>query len=167
MVTGCVRLIMSKSQGRGFQDVISQDQIHIFKRAFERCDKDKDGSIDTDEFLAALSMVGVYPSQEEIRAMMNEVPSDRIGIEDFIFVLYYYLRGADTAEELTKAFSVFDEDGDGKIDVETARSILTSLKHPIPNEQIEDVIKKLNKNRSKNKPNLIDYAEMIRELKPQ
>ena len=76
-------------------------------------------------------------------------------------MIYYFLRGADTREELIKAFAVFDKDKDGLIDVQTAKDILTNLKHPVPEEQVDELMKKLDQNGK------IDYAQMICELRPQ
>ena len=106
-------------------------------------------------------MVGIVPTQEELRAMLTEINNEDVSISDFILVSYYFLRGADTRDELIRAFAVFDEDNDGKIDVETIRNILANLRHPVPKEQIDEIVAKLEKDGA------IDYAEMIRELRPQ
>lgn len=152
---------MSAPKGRELRDVITRDQLRSFKRAFDHCDKNHDGQLTQEELVSALKIVGIVPTQEDLRSMLHEVKSEEASIEDFILVAYYFLRGADTREELIKAFAVFDEDGDGKIDVETIRNILANLRHPVPKDQIDEIVAKLEKDGA------IDYAEMIRELRPQ
>ena len=142
-------------------DCLSDDQLRSFRRAFEHYDKDKDGKVDIEGFRKALEMVGIMPTRDEFEAMCNDVGSDTITLVDFIAVIYYFLRGADTQEELIKAFSVFDKDNDGLIDVDTAREILGNLKHPVPENQVQDLMQKLGRGGQ------VDYAEMIRELRPQ
>ena len=152
---------MSAKKGRALGDVLSREQLRSFKRAFDHCDKNNDGQLTHEEFISALRMVGIVPTQEELRAMLTEINNDDVSISDFILVSYYFLRGADTRDELIRAFAVFDEDNDGKIDVETIRNILANLRHPVPKEQIDEIVAKLEKDGA------IDYAEMIRELRPQ
>lgn len=142
-------------------ECLSDEQLRSFKRAFEHYDKDKDGSIDENEFKSALKMVGIIPTSDELQAMLMDINSKTITLVDFVAVIYYFLRGADTREELIKAFAVFDKDKDGLIEVQTAKDILTNLKHPVPAEQVDELMKKLDQDGK------VDYAQMICELRPQ
>lgn len=142
-------------------ECLSDEQLRSFKRAFDHYDKDKDGSIDANDFKSALKMVGIIPTSDELEAMLQDINNEKITLVDFVAVIYYFLRGADTREELIKAFAVFDKDKDGLIDVQTAKDILTNLKHPVPEEQVDELMKKLDQNGK------IDYAQMICELRPQ
>lgn len=140
---------------------ISDEQLRSFRRAFEHYDKDGDGIVDEKGFRHALTMVGICPTEEELNSMKEDIGSEEIHLVDFIAVIYYFLRGADTQEELIKAFAVFDKNKDGEIDADTARNILLNLKHPVPEEHVNEIMKKLNVNGK------VNYANMIKELRPQ
>jgi Ca2+-binding EF-hand superfamily protein len=153
------KLLMS----RPVCDCLTDDQLKSFKRAFDHRDKDQDGHVNRDEFKAALKLVGIIPTDDEFRAMLEDIGKESIDLLDFVSVIYYFLRGADSREELIRAFAVFDKAGDGKIPVETAVQILTNLKHPVPREQVDELMQKLDHGNS----GKVDYAAMIRELRPE
>lgn len=141
---------------------ITDDQLRSFQKAFQRYDKDKDDLIDTEEVKKALRALGIVPTDEEFEAMQYDL-HEKVDVSSFIAVVYYFLRGADSQEELIRAFAVFDNDHDGKIPVDTAIQILTNLKHPVPRDMVDQIMAELNTNGD----DLIDYSEMIRKLRPK
>jgi Ca2+-binding EF-hand superfamily protein len=77
-------------------------------------------------------------------------------------VLYFFLRGAESADDLSRAFIVFDDDHTGMIPITKATQILQHLKHPLPDDQITDLTSRLDPRGEGS----IDYREMIRRLLP-
>jgi Ca2+-binding EF-hand superfamily protein len=147
---------MSKEVGACLND----NQIRSFVRAFQFVDKDSDGYLSRQEFLEALQMVGIGPTATERESIFEDVPGPRITIEDFVAVLYFFLRGAESAEDLSRAFIVFDDDHTGMIAVKKATQILKHLKHPVSDDRIAELMSKLDPRGEGN----IDYREMIRML---
>ncbi|OHT02450.1 EF hand family protein [Tritrichomonas foetus] len=144
-------------------ECFSDDQLRSFQRAFSHYDKEKTGVLNLDDLQKALKIIGIVPTQEELNGMKIDLGNAPLDILEFISLIYYFLRGSDTQEELIRAFAVFDEDNDGKIPAETAEQILSNLKHPVPKDHIEEVLAQIGADEN----GLIDYAEMIRVLKPE
>lgn len=144
-------------------ECFSDDQLRSFRRAFNHFDRKKNDNMDFDDLPKALKLVGIIPTPDELQSMKQDVGDSPLDLLEFISLIYYFLRGADTKEELIRAFSVFDEDHDGKIPVNEATQILSNLKHPVPQEQINEIMQTLDKNDD----HLIDYARMIEILRPE
>lgn len=144
-------------------ECFTDDQLRSFRRAFKHFEQNKSGIINFEDLPKALKLVGISPTQEELKGMKTDLGDSQLDLLEFISLIYYFLRGADTREELIRAFSVFDKDHDGKIPIDEAKQILANLKHPVPNEQIEEVMIQLNNGND----NLIDYAQMIKLLRPE
>lgn len=144
-------------------ECFSDDQLRSFRRAFNHFDRKKNDNMDFDDLPKALKLVGIIPTRDELQSMKQDVGDSPLDLLEFISLIYYFLRGADTKEELIRAFSVFDEDHDGKIPVNEATQILSNLKHPVPQEQINEIMQTLDKNDD----HLIDYARMIEILRPE
>lgn len=143
-------------------EIFNDDQLRSFRRAFKHFEQNKSGIMNFDDLPKALKLIGISPTQAELKGMKSDLGDSQLDLLEFISLIYYFLRGADTREELIRAFSVFDKDNDGKIPVDEAKQILANLKHPVPSEQIDEVMIQLSNNE-----NLIDYAEMIRILRPE
>ena len=144
-------------------ECFSDDQLRSFQRAFSHYDKDKDGVLAVEDLPKALKVIGIIPTQEELNGMLVDLGDSPLDVLEFISLIYFFLRGADSREELIRAFAVFDEDHDGKIPADTVSQILSNLKHPVPDEQINEVLEQLNNDEN----GLIDYAEMICLLRPE
>ena len=142
-------------------ECLTDGQLRAFKRAFEELDESKSGYIDAEGFKKALRKVGINPTNEEFTAMLQDIDNEKISLTDFVSVIYYFLRGADTKEELYRAFAVFDKDGFGTIPRDDVIQILTNLKHPISLEHAEPIVEKLAVD------GMVKYTELIDALKPQ
>jgi calcium-binding protein CML len=144
-------------------DCLTDDQLREFIRVFQYYDRDKDGFLARPEFLSALKLIGIVPTAEELEAMHADIGRDAASLADFISVIYYFLRGTETAAELIRAFAIFDRDGDGRLPVGRASEILRGLKHPVDAERIAELMRALDPDGT----GLIDYREMIRRLRPE
>jgi Ca2+-binding EF-hand superfamily protein len=82
---------------------LKDDQIRSFSRVFRFSNKDSDGYLIRDEFLEALQLVGLVPTATEREPIVEGVPGPRITIEDFVAVLYFFLRGAESGDDLSRA----------------------------------------------------------------
>lgn len=142
---------------------LSDNQLKSFKKAFTHYSRQNNGILKPEDLQKALKMVGIRPTEEEITEMRNEIgPDTPIDIVEFVICIYYFLRAADTQEELINAFKIFDKKKEGKLPTATIQQILSSLKHPVSQPLIQEMITQLDKDGS----HMIDYAEMIRLMRP-
>ncbi|EAY00901.1 EF hand family protein [Trichomonas vaginalis G3] len=142
---------------------LTNNQLKSFKKAFNHYSRQNNGILKPEDLPKALKMVGIRPTDEEIQEMIEEIGTDNpIDIVEFTICIYYFLRAADTQEELINAFKIFDKKKQGKLPTATIQQILTSLKHPVSQPLIQELISQLDKDGS----HMIDYAEMIRLMRP-
>lgn len=144
-------------------DVISDEQLKCFQQTFAHSDKDKDGKINQDEFKKALKNIGIIPTPEELQGMLKDFNGEYIDIYRFSFILYHYIRGADSQEELIRAFSVFDPNGQGFITTDNVRNILSNLRHPLPSDKIEKIIQRADPQGT----GKITPADLVKQIRPQ
>ena len=144
-------------------ECLSDQQLKSFKKAFMHYAKNPEHTLSKEDFPKAFKMIGLRPTDAEIQEMLDEIGDDQpIDIVEFVISIYYFLRAADTQEELIDAFKIFDTKKTGKLPVATIQQILSSLKHPVSQPLIDELIGQLNKDGS----NMIDYADMIRLMRP-
>ena len=140
---------------------ISDDQLRSFKKTFNHFAKK--GEMKPEDLPNAFKMLGIKPTDDEIREMLEEIGNETpIDLIEFTICVYYFLRGADSQEELINAFKIFDKKNEGKLPAATITKILTSLKHPVSQQLIDDTLKQLDTDGK----HMIDYAEMIRMMRP-
>jgi len=88
--------------------------------------------------------LGQNPTEAELQDMINEVDSNEDGIIDFMEFLSLMakkMKDADTEEELTEAFKVFDRDGNGFISAAELRHVMTNLGEKLSDEEVDDMIR--------------------------
>jgi len=99
----------------GGVDKIKPNHIKKVYKRFQEIDVDGSGSIDREEFAAALEI-----TDETIANRMFEVfdmdGSNSIELKEFIVVLSRYTSGTSKSEKLNFAFMMFDEDSSGFIE---------------------------------------------------
>ena len=81
--------------------------------------------------------------------MINEVDEDgnqEIDFQEFLFLMARNMQDIDEEKVITQGFSVFDNDGDGKISLDDLRTVMNSLGEQLTDEQIAEIIKDIDKN---------------------
>jgi Ca2+-binding EF-hand superfamily protein len=141
---------------------LTDQQLTTFKSTFIHYAGSDGKTIPRSTFSNALRSIGIVPTREELNSMLQDIRGDSLDFIDFVILIYYFLRGADTTEEVIRAFAVFDEDKDGLISIETAKQVLINLKHPVPEDKVDQILRTLHRD-----DELIDYAKMIAELRPK
>ena len=123
-------------------ELFTADQYQNIKSVFQSYDENHDGILTSDEFEQAFRTLGMNPSPEEVSDMLDDANGD-LSFDAFIYLLYYHSRSANVTEELIDSFQVFDKDGKGTLPIETVKKILKSVRKPFTDEQIDDVLSKL------------------------
>eukprot|EP00290_Baffinella_frigidus_P014794 CAMPEP_0180168504 /NCGR_PEP_ID=MMETSP0986-20121125/32717_1 /TAXON_ID=697907 /ORGANISM="non described non described, Strain CCMP2293" /LENGTH=118 /DNA_ID=CAMNT_0022119909 /DNA_START=75 /DNA_END=431 /DNA_ORIENTATION=- len=75
--------MLSQNIVRHFEGLSPEKQIAKMQELFNEFDEDRQGTIDADEFRAALENLHVHLSDEELKELMDEVDQDGSGDIDF------------------------------------------------------------------------------------
>merc|ERR1711959_453991 len=88
------------------------------KECFELFDADNSGMIDASELRGAMEALGFKPKKDEIKKMLADIDKDGNGTieaEEFLTLMTAKMSTKDAKDDMIKAFSLFDDDGTGKI----------------------------------------------------
>ncbi|GBG62061.1 hypothetical protein CBR_g28538 [Chara braunii] len=128
------------------KETLTEAQITDLKVAFELFDKDKDGTISTEELAEVMKKLGTTVSEEEVKMLIADVDADHSGkieFDEFLDVMAGKLSQAAVLEqeELMQAFKLFDENGDGKISLAELKKVMENLGEKMKTEDLEEMIK--------------------------
>ena len=141
--------------------VLSDKQLKSYKKVFNEFASNN--ILKKEDLPKAFAKVGIRPTKEEITDMLEEIGDENdIDLIEFTICIYYFLRAADSQEELINAFKIFDKDQTGKLPVNQVKEILASLKHPVSTSLVNEVLKQVPADRN----NMVNYADMIRLMRP-
>jgi calmodulin len=79
---------------------------------------DGNGEITVSELDTVMRSLGQFPTEAELRAMIEEVDADGNGVidfQEFSAMMARKMRENDSEEEIKEAFKTFDRDGNGYI----------------------------------------------------
>jgi len=92
--------------------MFTQNQVQVFKEAFQMIDQDKDGFISKNDIRATFDSLGRMCSDAELQSMIEEAPGP-INFTMFLTIFGDRTQGTDDEEVILNAFAQYDE-GDGK-----------------------------------------------------
>mmetsp|Transcript_23882 Transcript_23882/g.68597 ORF Transcript_23882/g.68597 Transcript_23882/m.68597 type:complete len:155 (+) Transcript_23882:122-586(+) len=123
---------------------LSKQQIQEAREAFKMFDKDGDGCITAAELGTVMRSLGQFPTDEELRQMIDESDQNHDGVIDFQEYLDMVRRQeilqASEPDIGLEAFKVFDVDGDGFITAEELRQIMEKLGETLTDEEVDMMI---------------------------
>ncbi|KAK9240187.1 hypothetical protein V1525DRAFT_354546 [Lipomyces kononenkoae] len=102
---------------------MSQSQINQIKETFTMLDNDRDSVVGASDLEQMLTYLGQYPSSETISDMMARMPSP-LQFPSYLTAMSSILCQFSSKEELTTAFSAFDDDDSGQADSQELRDAL-------------------------------------------
>lgn len=127
------------------KDILSKNEISIYKKLFDRMDSNSDGFLTKDDLKKGLKdYVNYTASEQELSETMETLDSDQdgsVGFDEFIGYIAWS-RQMRTEEAIKYAFQTFDKNDDGYINKEELREALVSL-GLVPNESLLDNIMRL------------------------
>ena len=88
--------------------------------------------------------LGQQVTENDLKAMINEVDADGSGALDFaefLTMMARKMRGVDVLDEINSAFASFDKDGSGTIDKDELEGILNSIDEKLSPADIQQMIK--------------------------
>ncbi|XP_025199502.1 myosin regulatory light chain sqh-like [Melanaphis sacchari] len=139
--------------------MFDQVQIEDFWRAFNLIDQNNDGFIDKKDLYDMLVSLGINPKDNHLASMINDA-SVPINFSMFLTLFSKRLRDTDSEDVIKNAFSCFDENDEGCIDVDRLRELLITMGDRFTNEDVDEIFREAPISGGK-----LNYFEFIRILK--
>lgn len=139
--------------------IITSRQLQTLHEAFDTFDTDGDGYIEPNLIERALRACGYNPSISEMTDIYEDIQRRPISFSAFLYISYRHSRNSNVEQELIDAFHVFDEKETGYIPTKDIKNVLTSIKRPFTDAQIDELV-------TQTKPwnNLVDYKKFVHIL---
>eukprot|EP00930_Biecheleria_cincta_P070323 TRINITY_DN57965_c0_g1_i1.p1 TRINITY_DN57965_c0_g1~~TRINITY_DN57965_c0_g1_i1.p1 ORF type:complete len:616 (-),score=151.25 TRINITY_DN57965_c0_g1_i1:24-1871(-) len=109
--------LMSKfGAGESLESKFTEERLAELREVFNLFDEDGNGTLDADELALVMRSVGLVPSMQEIKNMIDEVDADGSGSIEWPEFLFLMSRNVVKPDEQHKfAFEFFDRANEGKI----------------------------------------------------
>ena len=122
---------------------LTDDQYVEYKAAFDMFDIDKSGDISADELVSVLGQLGKETSLDDAKDMIRLVDENGDGDIDFReFVIMMKGNEGGKDDELRTVFDIFDADGNGYIDKDELKNVMTQLMgHNVTDSELESMMK--------------------------
>ena len=152
-----------------------EDVIKCFKSfhiAFQAVDDGDDGSLGVNELGVAMEMFGQYVTEDEVRAMIEEVDTDgnqTVELDEFIILLSHkmmssaedQIREAFRRFELLKVgFDALDKEGKGSLSKENIGAAMELFGQPLSQDELDRHFEEIDKDGS----NSVSFSEFIQTM---
>ncbi|WWC90721.1 uncharacterized protein L201_005658 [Kwoniella dendrophila CBS 6074] len=165
--------VVKSSQGRrepsgGAFTMFTPQQVKQFKEAFTMIDQDGDGRVTESDLKVMLSHLGQTPTPTLLETLLTCRPGNKKGLatEGINFTQFLSMMGEkliqlDSEKELIDAFSCFDEQDKGQIDIKEIKGWLGELGDRMSEDEIEKLFSGPFTDRQ-GKFNYIEFAKVLR-----
>lgn len=133
---------LKKKALRVIAGLLSGEEVDGLKTMFNMMDTNKNGMLSFEEFKAGLHKLGSHLAEHEVQQLMEAADVDKKGTLDYgkFAALTVQLQRLDNDEHLRKAFSYFDQDGNGFIDIDELTQALSDDLGPDDKGLILDIM---------------------------
>ncbi|KAL8166304.1 hypothetical protein V2J09_007803 [Rumex salicifolius] len=145
---------------------LSHQRLHDIKEAFELYDTDNSGYIDAKELHVAMSALGSEMTEEQINQLIADADEDGNGVldfDEFCYIMTAQSIERETKEQITRAFSLIDKDGDGKISAVDIESVKADLSDFFCEREIRDMIEDADRRRD-GQIHIDEFMKMMRSF---
>mmetsp|Transcript_82196 Transcript_82196/g.266186 ORF Transcript_82196/g.266186 Transcript_82196/m.266186 type:complete len:161 (+) Transcript_82196:95-577(+) len=143
---------------------LTEDQMREYKQVFDLYDKDGDGTINTNMLGTVMRCLGLNPTEDEIKAWVNEYDKDCDGTldfeEEFLPLMKVKIVDLDDEADLCLAFEAFDRDGSGHIAATEFRHVMKILGQKASDEEIDRMLELI----GTDDEGLIDYRAFVHTI---
>ncbi|GMH18715.1 hypothetical protein Nepgr_020556 [Nepenthes gracilis] len=152
--------VMNKLKKRALRVIaehLSVEEVAGIKERFEVMDTGKKGKIEFEELKVGCAKLGFHMPDSDVRVLMEVADVDGDGFLDYkeFVALSVHLRKIGNDEHIRKAFSFFDKNDSGYIEIEELRDALAD----VVGDNSEDVINAIIREVDTNKDGRISYDE--------
>ncbi|RWS12459.1 myosin regulatory light chain 2-like protein [Dinothrombium tinctorium] len=118
--------------------MFTQNQVQVFKEAFQMIDQDKDGFISKNDIRQTFDSLGRLCTDQELESMVSEAPGP-INFTMFLTIFGDRIQGTDDEQVILNAFAQYDE-GDGKCRPESLRHAMITWGEKFTPEEWETTV---------------------------
>ena len=118
---------------------LNKEQLKQLQEAFNVIDQDRDGVISKEDLQTILVSLGQKPTEKEVRDMLNEVPGN-VDFARFLSMFASKMGTADPEDLIRNAFTCFDEDCDGVINLDEFKQLLMTMGLRLTEQQVQNVL---------------------------
>ena len=129
---------------------LTEEQKLELQEAFNMFDTDGSGKIQANELRVALRALGFEPTKDELRRMITDVDKKgdgKLDFPQFMEAIVKKISEPDTEDEIKKSFHLFDNDGDGAIDINDLKYVAELIGETMSQEELYEMIKEADQNR--------------------
>lgn len=119
-------------------DELNEEQKAELKEAFSLFDRDGDGTITTKELQVVMRSIGLNPTEDEIKEMIQEVDSDNdceVDFPEFLQLMAKKMKEGEMDEELIEAFKTFDKTNKGFFELEELKEVMRHYGEKLSDEE--------------------------------
>merc|ERR1712032_88794 len=123
----------------------TDNQSQLFLEVFIFFDQDNNGYIELDELFNVFGNLGVEVTKEELKEKIDEVDIERNGkvsFSEFVALMRETITDIHDEKRLKEAFTIFDSDGDGEIDIDLCMRTRKDFE-TLENGELDKMMKKL------------------------
>ncbi|KAA0192412.1 Calmodulin [Fasciolopsis buskii] len=128
---------------------LTRAQLVDIRSAFHFFDTNGDGLITTEELATAMQYLGLQASNSDLLNMIKQADEDGNGCIDFKefvrMMTEYYSQMAKTMDIYKRVFAEFDNNGDGFIDPDELKLIMSSVGESLSDKDLDEMIKEADK----------------------
>lgn len=144
-------------------DLLTPEQIHLYKEAFSMFDENGDQTISEKELRSIMKTLGQNPTEAEIKDLIEEVDEDGnhlIDFEEFLVLMAKAVKDQDMQEMCVEAFKMFDKTGKGLLNINDLKNVLQNFGDKTNEAEINEWLKDLELNQQ----NELDYEGFLADL---
>ncbi|XP_043723731.1 calcium-dependent protein kinase 30-like [Telopea speciosissima] len=152
-----------KKAMRVIAEHLSVEEVEIIRDMFKLMDTDNNGKITYEELKAGLQKVGSQLAESEMKLLMEVADVDGNGTLDYgeFVTVTIHLQKMENDEHIRRAFTFFDRDGNGYIEMDELREALTDDSGETDAEVLNDILREVDTD----KDGKISYEEFVAMMK--
>lgn len=139
----------------------TEEQFKKMAAAFNKYVKPDSSALDKRETRNAIKCLDFVPTPTEAE-FSSICTSNEVQIEDFVMIIYWYMRGMGTRKQLIDAFERLDTDKDGKVSFDVIAKIMDPRNGSRSSRELEIIRKKM----EVLEDDQVDYMKFINQIRP-
>ena len=145
-------------------DLLTPEQLKMYKEAFAFFDKDNDGIINVKDLGQVMRSLRMNPTEQDLQDLIAEIDNNNSGtvdFDEFLLLMAKKSKDTDMIERSLDAFRVFDKQNKGFIAINDIRNILLNTGEKISANEVEELLADLEEVNGENE---LDYKSFLTNI---